>query len=160
MREVYKGLWVGPEEDVPKAREKGMSIIHACKEGPYSHRSVLDYKSLGAPKGSEYLVARRGKEVYINLVDSDDPNFIPDDAVNAALVFIKENLDKNQSVFIHCNEGKSRAPSLAFLYLYSIGKLPREFHNALRTFRTLYPDYDPAIGMQLYSKKRIRELKR
>lgn len=160
MKEVFKNLYVGPEEDVPKAREKNMAVVHSCKEGPYSHRSLLKYEERSAPKGPEYLVAKRGNELYLNLVDSDDPNFIPDAAINSALVFIKDHLNKNQPVFIHCNYGKSRSPSLAFLYLYSIGKLPREYHNALRTFKTLYPDYDPALGMALYAKKRIRELKR
>jgi protein-tyrosine phosphatase len=159
MKEVFSNLWVGSDKDVPQANQKRYAIIHACKDGDYSHRAVLKYKERSAPTGSEYLFAKRPDNLYLNLIDTDDPGFVPREVIDAALVFIKENLDKNRPVLVHCNAGQSRAPTIAFLYLYSIGKLPAEHHKAIRTFRQLYPDYEPSIGLKLYALKRVSELK-
>jgi protein-tyrosine phosphatase len=160
MKEVYKGLYVGGDDSVAEARKRSMSIVHACKDGEFSHRGLLKYESMGAPKGSEYLVARRPGNLYLNLIDADDPSFVPDAVMNEALAFIKDSLGKDKPVLIHCNHGLSRSPTIAFLYLYSVGKLPSEFHKALRAFRHLYPLYDPSIGLELYAKRRIRDMKR
>jgi predicted protein tyrosine phosphatase len=159
MKEVFSNLYVGSDKDVSRAKEKGFAIVHACKDGDFSHRSLLKYDTMAAPKSSEYLIAKRPDNLYLNLVDSDDPNYIPREVIDAALVFIKENLDKNRPVLVHCNMGQSRAPTIAFLYLYSIGKLPAEHHKAVRTFRQLYPDYEPGIGCKLFAMKRVGELK-
>jgi hypothetical protein len=159
MRELYKNLFVGGDDSVTEAKKRGMNIIHACKDGDYSHRALLKYESMGAPKGPDYLVARRPGNLYLNLIDADDPNFIPDAAINEALDFIKNSLSKDKSVLVHCNKGQSRSPTIIFLYLYFEGKLPPEYHKALRAFRRLYPQYDPSIGLELYAKRRIREFK-
>lgn len=158
MKEVYKGLWVGADKDVPKAKEKGMAIVHAAKDGDFSHRSLLKYTAPGAPKDKEYLSAKRTDNLYLNLVDTDNPNFVPDELVNTALDFIAEELPK-KPVLIHCNKGQSRGPTIAFLYLYKHGKLPYEYYNAVRTFRQLYPDYEPSVGLRMYARNKISELK-
>ncbi len=160
MKELYKNLYVGGDEAVPEARKRGMSIIHACKDGDFSHRALLKYESMGAPKGPEYLTARRPGNLYLNLIDADEPDFVPDAVINEALSFIKDNLAKDKSVLIHCNHGLSRSPTIIFLYLYSAGKLPAEYHRAIRAFRQIYPQYDPSIGLELYAKRRIRDWKR
>jgi predicted protein tyrosine phosphatase len=159
MRELAKNLYVGSDKDVEKARGRGFSIVHACKDGEYSHRSVLNYTSMGAPRGSEYLVAKRNRELYLNLIDTSDPAFVPDGVIDPALDFIQEQRDDGRSVLVHCNHGISRSPTLILLYLYKTGKLPRETHKALRLFRQLYPDYDPATGLALYAKRKIQEFK-
>jgi rhodanese-related sulfurtransferase len=160
MREVFKNLYIGGDDSVSEARKRGMNIIHSCKDGPHSHRSVLKYESMGAPKGPEYLVVKRPGNIYLNLIDADDPSFIPDEIVNTALTAVKDSLSKDKPILIHCNHGLSRSPTIAFLYLYSAGKLPQEYHKALRSFRQIYPQYDPSPGLELYAKRRIREMKR
>lgn len=153
MKELYKNLWVGNENDVAKAREKGYAIVSACKDGLSSHRQLLGYTSMGAPKGAEYLVARRPKHLYLNLIDGDDPRYVPDQVIDAALSFISEHMDKGQSVLVHCVEGISRSPSIALLWLVKNGKMPVD--GAVRKFKQLYPDYDPAPGIKIYTKQRI-----
>jgi protein-tyrosine phosphatase len=160
IRELYKNLYVGDDAGVLEARKRGMNIVHAAKDGDFSHRSLLKYQSMAAPKGSEYLVARRPGNLYLNLIDADDPSFVPDEAITAALVFIKDSLSKDEPVLVHCNKGLSRSPTIVFLYLYSTGKLPSEYYKAIREFRKIYPKYDPSIGLELYAKNRIKELKR
>lgn len=158
MREVFKNLYVGSEDDVPKAKEKDFAVVHANKDGAYSHRSVLGYTERAAPQGPNYLVVRKTANLYLNLIDSDDPKFIPDAVVDAAIKFIGENLARSKPVLVHCVEGKSRGPTLAMLYLYSEGQLPADYHKAIRAFRRFYPDYDPALGMELYSRSKMRDL--
>ena len=153
MKEIYKNLWVGNEDDVVKAREKGYAIVSACKDGISSHRQLLEYTSMGAPKGGEYLVARRPNHLYLNLIDGENPEFIPDKLINAALSFISEHLEKNRPVLVHCVEGKSRGPSIAMLWLVLNGLLPAE--GAFRKFKQLYPDYSPSAGIKIYTKQRI-----
>lgn len=160
MREVYKNLYIGSDEDVTEARKRGFHVVHAAKDGPFSHRQLLGYEGMPAPKGHEYLIARRPGNLYLNLVDTDDPSYVPDEVINAALTFIKDSLAKNESVLVHCNKGLSRSPTIVFLYLYSTGKLPSEYHKAAREFRKIYPKYDPSIGLELYAKRRVKELKR
>ena len=159
MKEVFKNLFVGSEDDVPKAKEKGYAILSACKDGQTSHRQLLGYETRSAPEGDEYLVARRPKHLYLNLIDGPDKAFVPDKVIDAALDFITENLGKNKPVLVHCVEGHSRAPSIGLLWLYLNGKLPSDYHRAVRTFRTLYPDYDPANGIRQYVKDRISAAK-
>ena len=154
MKEIYKNLWVGNEDDVVKAREKGYAIVSACKDGVSSHRQLLGYTSMGAPRSSsEYLVARRKSHLYLNLIDGDDPSFIPDKLIDDALSFISEHLEKNKPVLVHCVEGKSRGPSIALLWLVLNGLLP--FEGAFRKFKQLYPDYSPSAGIKIYTKQRI-----
>ncbi len=75
---VFPHLYIGTEQDYDR-RVKGMPgwmVVHACKE-PY-HRQLLGYKGRGAPKDHpEYLLARRGDRLYLNLVDTDDPAYNP-----------------------------------------------------------------------------------
>ena len=160
MKELFKDIYVGTDNDVPEARKRNFNIVHAEKDGEYSHRALLKYETQGAPKGSDYLCAKRPGNLYLNLIDADDPAFVPDAVINEALAFIKHSLDEGKSVLIHCNKGLSRSPTIVFLYLYSTGKLPRNHHQAIRAFRRLYPQYDPSVGLELYAKRRIKELKR
>jgi len=153
MKEIYKNLWVGSENDVPKAKERGYAIVTAAKDGAVSHRQLLGYTSMGAPKGPEYLVARRPKHLYLNLIDGDEPSYVPDAVIDAALSFITEKLDKGESVLVHCVEGLSRSPSIALMWLVKNGKLARD--GAVRKFKQLYPDYDPAPGIKIYTKQRV-----
>jgi protein-tyrosine phosphatase len=159
MKEVYKNLWVGEADEIPKAKAKGFAVVSAFKDGEHGHRDLLGYKERSAPEGKEYYFAERPKHLYLNLVDADSADYIPSTVVNKALAFVSENLRLGHSVLIACNQGESRAPSLALLWLYLEGKLPADYHRALRTFKTLYPAYSPANGIRQYVKDRISAAK-
>ena len=151
MIELFPGLFVGGEHDYQSMvrHQDGWAVVHACKE-PY-HRNALGYSGRAAPKTHpEYLVARRGERLILNLVDAPDPAYIPKEVIDAALEFIETKLRDGHRVLIHCNEGYSRAPSIAFLYLVS--RTDRfAGHNvdaALAAFQLLYPSYNPAPGVR------------
>ena len=156
MIEIYQNLFVGNQDDyeLTVARQGGWAVVHACKE-PY-HRTALGYRGRGAPKDHpEYLVARRGDRLILNLVDADNPAYIPQEIIDAALGFISEKLAENLKVLVHCNQGMSRSPSIGLLYLVQqTDKLPKtSFVDAERAFRDLYPLYNPAGGVRGFMLK-------
>lgn len=159
MENIIRGLYVGSDADVPEAKHRGYARLCACKDGIDSHRSMLGYDTMGAPKGKDYLSARHEDVMALNLIDSDDPEFIPDEVIDAGLKFIKEMQDKGRILFVHCNAGHSRSATLVLMYLRAIGELPDSFLRAEHIFRKLYRKYDPGIGMRDHARRRWRDLK-
>jgi predicted protein tyrosine phosphatase len=154
MIEIYPNLFIGTEQDYEyqvKGKPDWM-VVHACKE-PY-HRRELGYTSRGAPKDHpEYLIARRGNRLILNLVDAPDPNYIPKEIIDSALDFIREGLSSHK-ILVHCNLGESRSPSIGMLYLaINTDKLPKEFPAAEQSFRRIYASYNPSSGMRGFLAK-------
>lgn len=151
MIEVFPRLFVGSQYDYESGvqQQDGWSVVHACKE-PY-HRRALGYSGRAAPKDHpEYLIARRGDRLILNLVDAADPAYIPKEIIDAAIDFIHARLTGAGQVLVHCNEGYSRGPSIAFLYLVSrTGCFSgNDLAAALDSFRSRYSSFNPAAGMQ------------
>lgn len=160
MIEVAPNLFVGNQLDYEKnvfSREAdgpkaGWAVVHACKE-PY-HRQALGYTGRGAPKDNpEYLFAFRENRLCLNLVDVDNADYVSATLMDVALLFIKANLAEGKKVLVHCNQGQSRGPSIALLYLAANGD-PR-FRNvdpvvAMSDFGEVYQPYQPAPGMAGY----------
>lgn len=153
MIEIHPNLYIGGEHDYEsKVRhEPGWCVVHACKE-PY-HRQALGYTGRAAPKSHpEYLIARRGNRLILNLVDAPDPAYIPSEIIDTALEYIDASLRAGNRVLIHCNEGRSRSPAIGLLYLAKYtDRLPGDdFIGAEHAFRSLYPPYNPKNGMRGY----------
>ena len=150
MVEVYPNLHVGDELDY-ETRVKGKSgwrIVQACKE-PY-HRQALGYSGRAAAKTHpEYLVARRPPCLILNLVDTDDPRYFQKTIFDQALSFIHDNLNSGRKVLVHCNQGESRGPSIALLYLaVHTDHIPHASLTAAEAaFKRLYPTYAPKLGV-------------
>lgn len=158
MEEIIKGLYLGSDDDVAKAKERGYARLCCCKDGIDSHRSMLGYTGLGAPKGKDYLFARKDDVLALNLIDSPDPEFIPDEVIDEGLKFIKEMQDKRRILLVHCNAGMSRSASIVLAYLHSVGEMPQGFVGAERMFRTIYRKYSPGVGMRSHIRTRWSEL--
>lgn len=151
MIEIHPRLFIGSEVDYETTvrHQDGWRVVHACKE-PY-HRQLLGYRGRGAPKEHpEYLVAQRGPRLFLNLVDADDPAYIPSQIVDACLSFVDQALKADERVLIHCNQGESRSPSLGLLCLavYTDALSRTAFGEAEVAFRRLYPPYNPKGGMR------------
>jgi len=151
MIEVVGNLFVGSQEDEASVRgESGWYFIHACKD-PY-HRQALGYTGRGAPKDHpEYLVASREGRLILNLVDADNVAYIPAEIIDAALLAIHQNIGSSR-VLVHCNQGFSRSPAIALLYMarYTEQFRSMDHGTAVQKFRQVYPAYDPAGGMAEY----------
>lgn len=151
MIEICPRLFIGCEADYEMTvkRQDGWWVVHACKE-PY-HRRLLGYRGRGAPKGHpEYLLAERGNRLFLNLVDADDPAYIPKEIIDAGLGFIDRALRSGDRVLVHCNQGESRSPALGLLYLaIHTDVLPHaSLVEAEKAFRRIYPAYSPKGGMR------------
>lgn len=134
----------------PIRGQAGWFVVHACKE-PY-HRQALGYTTQGAPKQHpEFLLAERPGRLILNLVDVAQVAFVAPIIVDTALCAIDRHIGEFK-VLVHCNQGLSRSPSIALLYLLkhtdALGS--RDPNAALLAFRTLYPPYPPAQGMADY----------
>ena len=147
MIEVVKNLFVGSEADEARIRShSGWFVIHACKE-PY-HRQALGYDGKAAPKTHpEYLIARRDGRLILNLIDAPNMAFIPAEVIDAAVEAIAENIGK-MCVLVHCNQGMSRSPTIAFLYMARHGRafVGAGFDEARARFVSVYPNYNPGKG--------------
>ena len=153
MIEVFKNSFVGSQEDEADVRGRaGWYIIHACKE-PY-HRQALGYTGRAAPKSHpEYLIASRLGRLILNIVDAADVAYIPSEIIDAAIAAIQQNVAATK-VLVHCNQGLSRSPTIAFLYMAKHTDRYRsmDFASAVDEFRRIYPAYAPAAGMSEYAR--------
>lgn len=157
---IIDGLYLGDKEGLTEAERRGYSVLAACKDGsPDCHRAVLGYTELGAPKGKNYYFVQRGDHMALNLIDSDNPDFIPDEVVDAGLTFLKEQRDAGKKIFVHCIAGHSRSVGIMMLFLRAIGELPEGFHRALHKFTVLYPEADMGKGMYQHVRRRWAEMK-
>ena len=151
MIEVCPNLHVGSERDEQCIRgQAGWFFIHACKE-PY-HRQALGYTGRGAATTHpEYLIARRNGRLILNLVDVDDPSYISPEIVDAALDAVRDNI-QHSKILLHCNQGQSRSPSIALLYLLKHTDIlgQKDMAAAIAAFRAIYPPFAPARGMAEY----------
>lgn len=159
MKEVYRDLYVGSDLDVqmPLVRVD-WAVVSACKDGPWGHRYMLGYKTPSAPKDDHYLVVQKSEHLGLNLIDSTNPDFISGEAINAGVVFIAKCLAEGYKVLVHCNEGRSRGPTVAMLYLYQTGLIPPgPLTDVIYVFKQLYEAYDPGVGMLEYLKRRFTQ---
>jgi hypothetical protein len=158
--EVYSNLYVGDDTAYERLKDKpDWYFVRCCKYGPGGHQDTLGYRTLGAPKGKDYYFTYTRNKLALNLLDSDDPNFIPDVVLNEGVKCIGEQLSKGKKVLVACNQGMSRGPTVAMLYLRSINDLPSRFHEAFKIFKGIYHKYDPGQGMEQKAKEYFSRLK-
>ena len=160
MVEVYKNLFVGSEFDyeVNPQSFNDWYVVHACKE-PY-HRKALGYTGRAAPKESPYyfyLTDVRG-HLILNIVDVPDPRFFNDGMIDKAIDYCLEGLNKGKRVLIHCNQGESRAPTIALMVLRKLHVVSDDFDEAVDYMYSIYPDYNPNNGILEYARQRWNNL--
>jgi predicted protein tyrosine phosphatase len=81
------------------------------------------------------------------MIDPERPMFMPEmfeDFFSHAIPHWKEE----NHLLIHCNQGRSRSPSLALLLLTQSEQVPEDsFAKARDQFTEVYPFYRPSRGM-------------
>ena len=127
--------------------EPWAGVVHACKNP--CHSGAVGTRTLRSDR-HEYLSARRGEtHLYLNIIDPDAPLF-RHEVFQAALAFIDERIPRGP-VLVHCNQGVSRAPSIALLWLAKRTKVldkAATFQDARASFVAgLYPAYAPGQGI-------------
>jgi hypothetical protein len=151
MIEVCPNLFVGSDADFPIVNLlKDWFIVQAAKE-PW-HREALGYTTRSAPADDpEYLYALRDNRLILNLVDAQEERYIPFTILDAAIGFIGKELESGHKVLVHCNQGESRAPSIALLYMVKAGLLPQDYDGAFFKFLEIYPAYNPGQGIASFT---------
>jgi hypothetical protein len=158
--EIYNKVFIGNDETYEKYKDRaGWSFLRCCKYGPGGHQDILKYTTLGAPEGKNKYWAMRGNNLMaLNLLDLDDPYFVPWDAIKKGLNFVEERRQLGDNVLIACNAGHSRGPTTGLMYLRGIGDMPWHFAKAEHIYRTIYPEYDPGTGIRQFAKMHWTDL--
>src|ERR1700679_1379571 len=93
MEQVINRLWFGDDNDYEKIEDnKGWKTCRCCKYGPGGHQATLQYKSLGAPKGDNYLSVERPNRIALNYIDANDSHLIPPEMIVAGLRYVDKML--------------------------------------------------------------------
>jgi predicted protein tyrosine phosphatase len=88
----------------------------------------------------------------LNLVDADDPAYIPKEIIDKALETIEREISSSK-ILLHCNQGMSRSAIIGMLYLRAKDELPFNFDVSETKFKELYPFYNPNSGMRIFAQR-------
>lgn len=93
-------------------------------------------------------------KLALNIYDSHSIGNDWDNIIAAAIIFIKENINKNE-IYTHCQLGVSRSASIIFIYLVISKKINSlDFQNSLNSFLdNYYPFMKLNQGMYLFLKE-------
>lgn len=132
------------------------AIVHACKSP--CHQSSVGYKGNLDSSHPNYLVLQSGNDLYLNMIDPPVPLFKPP-LFTEAMRFAKQHWHAGRAVLFHCNQGQSRAPSLALLFLSKVQRVISydSYEAARREFERLYEFYAPGKGIMTYLAANWRE---
>jgi hypothetical protein len=144
MRKVAEGLFIGGQDECLDGTSE-LVVVHACKDPCHTNEVGKVVK-----ENPKYLSARDYYNLYLNIIDPPIPLFRVE-IFNIFLSFMGEQRrDPNQWILIHCNQGFSRAPSLALLYLGKRKWGSSTFEEARSTFERIYPEYNPGLGIESF----------
>lgn len=157
MQQVHDRLYVGDDTDC-RTGDDDWSIVHACKFN--CHRNAVGYTNSPPRSSPHYLSKEEGSDLYLNMIDPEKPLFkmeMFEDFFSFAVPRWKDGSDR---LLIHCNQGRSRSPSLALLLLAShTDEVPSDsFETARREFEDLYPGYRPSRGIVTFLQNNWDEL--
>ena len=156
MIEVVEGLFVGGESDCRSGGD-GWAIVHACKSP--CHQQSVGYRGNLPSSHPNYLVLEHEFDLFLNMIDPPQPFFMPP-LFTSFLSFAQTHSSAGANLLVHCNQGQSRAPSLAMLFLAKVaGAISDESYQSARSeFEDLYAHYYPGLGIQIYLDRHWREL--
>ena len=143
-------LFVGNEADCYSV-DDGWAVVHACKTP--CHQRAVGYRGNLPSTNPSYLVHEDGEDLYLNMIDPNQRGYLKPrfmlPMIQAAFSFIDAQLTKGTKVLIHCNQGISRSPSLAMLYmtkrLHCIDD--SDFDSARGALVRVYPTYAPGLSI-------------
>lgn len=133
-----------------------VAVVHACKEP--CHRDAVGYSSRSLPNTHpNYLVLESEYHLFLNLIDPPRPLFMMQ-SFDSFFAFVDKHIEERE-VVIHCNQGESRAPSLALLYAAKRSeRFPNESYAlAARAFQAEFV-YNPGRGIHSWLATHWTEL--
>ena len=148
MIEISERLFIGSLVDC-RVGDEDWAVVHACKSP--CHQRAVGYHGSLPNTHPNYLVLKEADDLYLNIIDPAVPLFKPPLFISF-LEFAICQWELGKKVMIHCNQGESRAPSLAMLFLSKFKKeiSSESFDAAKQDFQPKYPQYQPGLGIQIY----------
>lgn len=158
MKQVLENLFVGTQFDYQNGNFGDEWAFCLAAKEPF-HRSAIGYTGRACDKSHpEYFTALRGNALILNLVDAPKPEFFDKSIINRALAFIDSRLKAGFKVLVVCNQGESRSPSIALLYLIKHGIIKGDtLEDCEAEFMRIYPEYNPGTGMRGFVKEHFNE---
>lgn len=155
MIEISERLLIGSEADC-RVGDEDWAIVHACKSP--CHQRAVGYRGSLSRSHPNYLVLEGANDLYLNIIDPPIPLFMSP-LFTSFLEFAICQWERGKKVMIHCNQGESRAPSLALLFLskYKNEISSESFDAAKQEFQGKYPHYQPGQGIQIYLREKWNE---
>lgn len=132
--------------------------IHACKSP--CHQQAVGYTGSLHPDHLHYLHFTVHDKflgenaLYLNIIDPHPPLF-KQESFDIFLRYTQAAYDNGQDIIIHCNQGRSRAPTLALLFAAKRLKAitDESFDAARAEFEKIYPEYAPGKGIETWMQK-------
>jgi hypothetical protein len=147
MIEIYPRLYIG-DQSTCLGGFNGLAVVHACKSP--CHQEAVGYRGNLPPDARSYLALETEHNLYLNLIDPPTPLFQVDSFRHFRDFAVSKYVEGGHRLLIHCNQGQSRAPSLALLFLKDLHVLPNTSNvDARETFLPLaeiLPRYLPGLG--------------
>ncbi len=112
------------------------------------------------PDHPEYRAAQRGSDLYLNLIDADEPRYFSADLMTGALDWLDAHVTDGLPTLIHCNQGLSRSPSLALLWLAKRASLISDDScaAAVADYLTINPSYLPSRGIASFLRDQWEQI--
>jgi predicted protein tyrosine phosphatase len=158
MKEVVQGLYIGAK-NACQGRQSEFATVHACKHP--CHKNAVGFSGRSPDKSNpHYLYKREESDLFLNMVDADEPKFFGDELFEQAMGFMAEQWEIGSDILVHCSKGRSRAPSIGLLFLASQrGEISTDsFEDARRDFEEMYPAYAPNSGIERRLRRDWEEL--
>lgn len=148
MFEVHDRIFVG-DGAACRSGCATLAVVHACKSP--CHQESIGYRGNLSPTHPNYLILRKPYDLFLNIIDPPLPLF-KIETFNQFLLFAGEHHDRGSAFLVHCNQGESRAPTLALVFLAKHLKVipDTSFSDAKAAFTSLYPRYQPGAGIQQF----------
>lgn len=155
---VHSNLWYG---DIEECHASDMDAVmhccknpcHAAKHGQKPDKNAPFYLCDGFQEnGREHML--------LNMIDPPAPLF-QIEQFEKALRWAREQLVAGRKLMLHCNEGKSRAPSMAIVIAaHLLGIIPNgSYREAVIEFENQTGiEYQPGKGIQIFLKENWEKL--
>lgn len=155
MFEIRERLFIGNGLDCRNGDDT-WGVVHACKHP--CHQRAVGYRGSLSSSHPNYLVLDRENDLFLNMIDPPRPLFMPQ-LFTSFLEFSSRQWDAGKIILIHCNQGESRAPTLAMMFMAKhLNEIPNSsYSEARKEFENLYTGYRPGNGIQIYLNQKWNE---
>jgi len=160
MKEITNNLYIGRLLDLQNFSLEDDAIVHATQT---THYQIMGWnRTTNKPNKNHpnYIICENNNRLSLNWVDGPAHlyKWSGPGTFTRILDFI-ESWIENRKVFIHCDQGYSRSPTLGLLYLAKRLKIiPDEnYLSAKKEFMNIYSIYNPS-GIANYVNQYWKEI--